>query len=202
MNGEKRKLIPEQHQYSETLKLLSEKKESKCLIAIRMGCEMGLTRLEIVNARISDIDRFHKRGLWIETAKQVRRGFKKDPKGKNKPKFEMRKRELPVNANLYQLLMSYIDEGQKYILERKFGDFNKPFIPRYINYLYEKNNVPWSTHKSRHYFKNRIADWMRENKQIDIGLIKELMGHKKTVTEDYGSYSWDYKRDIIDRVIW
>ena len=42
---------------------------------------------------------------------------------------------------------------------------------------------------------------MRENQQVDLGLIKELMGHKKTVTEDYGSYSWDYKRNVIDEVI-
>jgi integrase len=189
---DKRKLIPDHNQYNQTLTKLIENGETTCLVAIRLGCEMGMSRIEIVNARISDIDRYHTRGLWIEVAKKVKRG----------KKFIARKREVPINPNLYQLLKTYSDKDQNYILQRKQGDINKPFIPRYINTLYEKNNIPWSTHKSRHYFKNKLTDWMRKNRQVDMGLVKELMGHKKTVTEDYGSYSWDYMRDIIDKVDW
>jgi len=193
---DKRSLIPDQEQYQQTLTRLSEsdnKKYLKCLVAVRLGCEMGLSRLEIANARVSDIDRFHKRGLWIEIAKKVKRGST----------FEMRKREIPMNPNLYLFIKTYVDSSQHYILKREKGqDWNKPFIPRHINNLYDDCEIPWSTHKSRHYFKNCVADWMRKNKQVDLGLVKELMGHKKTVTEDYGSYSWDYKRDVIDKVIW
>ena len=41
---------------------------------------------------------------------------------------------------------------------------------------------------------------MRENRQVDPPLMKELMGHKKTVDEEYGSISWDYKLEVIDKV--
>jgi len=187
---EKRKKIPSRDEYRKTKTKLIENDETTTLIALRLGCEMGMSRIEIANTRISDIDRIHKRGLWVEIAKHVRRGNKQ----------VMRQREIPINPNLYQLIKSYIDNDRMYILKRDRGDTNKPFSQRYINHLYEKSNIEWLTHKSRHFFKNCISDWMRKNRQVDIGLIKELMGHKKTITEDYGSYSWDYKIETIDNV--
>jgi len=140
-----------------------------------------------------------KRGLWIEVAKRVRRG-KKKVEGKKVPIFEMRQREIPINSNLYQLLKTYVKSSQKYILHREKGDITKPFIPRYINTLYEANNIPWSTHRSRHFFKAQVWSWMQKNKQVDIGLLKEYLGHKKDTTENYGVYSWDYKREVLDKV--
>ena len=197
---EKRSLIPSQEQYKQTLTRLIEGGQLTCLVAVRMGCEMGMTRIEIINSRVSDLDRYHKRGLWIERAKKVRRGIKTMEDGTKKVVFEMRKRELPVNPNLYQILKSYINKDQMFILKREKGNFNNPFIPRYINHLYEANEIPWSTHKSRHFFKNMVIDWMRNNRQMDQGLIKDLLGHKKSQTESYGSISWDYKCDVIDKV--
>jgi len=196
---EKREYIPDQDVYKKTLDKLIEDNQITTLIAVRMGCELGITRLEIVNARVSDIDRIHTRGLWVEVAKKVRRGYKKQD-GKKIPVFEMRQREIPINSSLYQLLKTYTDTSQMYILHREKGDIKKPFIPRYINTLYELNAVPWSSHKSRHYFKACVWSWMMANKQVDVGLIKELLGHKKDTTENYGEYSWDYKRDVIDQV--
>jgi len=197
---EKRAKIPDRDEYRQTLTRLIENGELTTLIAVRMGCEMGISRLEIAHARISNIDRFHKRGLWIEKAKKVRRGYKRDKKGIKHPFFEARRRELPINPNLYQLIMSYIDKNQIYILKRDKGDVNNPFSERYINTLYEQSDISWSSHKSRHFFKDMVWDWMRVNRQIDPGLVKELLGHKKSQTEDYGSISWDYKRDVIDKV--
>jgi len=188
--NEKRKLIPSREQYQQTLNDLIEKKDLTTLVTLRLGCELGLSRLEIVNLRISDIDRMHKRGLYVEVAKKVKRGSK----------YVMRSREIPINASLYQLLISYTQHGQKYVLRRLKGDINNTLVPRYINHLYEKNNIPWSNHKSRHYFKNQIWDWMRNNRQVDPGLVKDMMGHKKTVNENYGSISWDYKIEVIDKV--
>jgi len=115
----KRTYIPEKQEYKNTITRLIEKGDLTTLIAVRMGAELGMSRIEIVHSRVSDIDRYHKRGLWIETAKQVRRGYTKTKEGKRKPKFEMRKREIPINPSLYQLLKSYVDETQKYILHRK-----------------------------------------------------------------------------------
>ncbi len=186
----KRIIIPSKNQYQETLKNLTELDCMKTLVATRLGCELGLSRIEVCNAEISNIDRDHKRGLWIQVAKKVRRGSK----------FEMRSREIPINVNLYAFLKNYIRQDQKYILVRERGDINKPFSPLHINYLYERSSVPWSSHKSRHYFKNRLYDWMRENRCVDPALVKELMGHHLDVHESYGSISWDYKIEIIDKV--
>ena len=196
---EKRTYVPDIEKYRETLARLSEEKEIKTLIAVRLGCELGMTRLEIVNARVSDIDRDNKRGLWIEVAKRVRRGKKKID-GKYVANFEMRKREVPINSNLYQLLMIYANNAQKYILLREKGDISLPFIPRYVNTLYEASNVPWSPHRSRHFFKKVVFSWMMENQRVDTGLLKEYMGHEKSTTESYGDYIWDYKRRVLDEV--
>ncbi len=198
---EKRSKVPSRDEYRQTLTRLIEKGDFTTLVVVRMGCEMGMPRIEIVNARVSDINRFHKRGLWIEKAKKVRRGYTHDKKtGKKKIVFEMRKREIPMNPSLYQIVMNYVDKDQLFIMKRDKGNINKPFSERYINTLYDNNNISWRTHKSRHFFKDCVADWMRANRQVDLGLIKELMGHKKNQTEDYGGYSWDYKLEVLDKV--
>lgn len=192
--------IPDKETYRTTLTKLVDKNEFKTLIALRMGCEMGMSRLEIVNSRISDLDRYHQRGLWVEIAKKVRRGYKYDGKKKRIPVFEMRQREIPVNPSLYAIIKSFIRENQMYILFREKGNVNNAFSPYYLNKLYKGNNVQWATHGSRHYFANCVKDWMRDARRVDEGLLAELMGHKKTQTQQYGSISWDYKRDVIDKV--
>lgn len=191
---------PSKEDYKSAITRLIDEKQFKTLLALRMGCEMGMSRLEIVNARITDLDRYHQRGLWIEIAKKVRRGHKYVGKKKRKPVFEMRQRELPVNSNLYAIMQSFIRKDQMYILYREKGDVNKPFAPAYLNKLYKDNGVGWATHTSRHFFTNMVKDWMRENRQMDEGLLADLLGHKKTQTQQYGSISWDYKREVLDKV--
>ena len=187
----KRILIPSKEQYQETIKQLTEQQHTTTLIALRFGCEMGMSRIEICNAEIKNIDRHHKRGLYVDIAKHIRKGNK----------FIMRSREIPINVGLYSLLMAYIDPDTKYILKRQRKDsIVKPMRPLHINYMYEKDNIQWSTHKSRHYFKEQLWTWMRLNRQIDGGLCKELMGHTKTVDESYGGISWEYKIETIDKV--
>lgn len=183
-------LIPSQEKYREICTKLLEEKHMKVLIAVRMGCELGTSRLECVNARVSDLDRFHSRGLWIEIAKKIKHG---------KDDWRMRSREIPVNPSLYLLLKEYIEEEQVYILRRKFGDWATPFIPHYINDLYYRYGVPWNTHASRHFFKNAIVDWQRRNRQMDYTVTKSLMGHSLNGGhEQYGSISWNYKKEVID----
>ncbi len=195
----KRGYVPDLETYRQTLTRLIENDKIKALIAVRMGCEMGLSRIEIVNAQATDIDRINKRGLWIEVAKRVRRG-RKTVDGKKIPVFKMRQREIPINSNLYQLIKTYNSNGQKYLLHREKGNIIKPFIPRYINTLYESNNIVWSSHKSRHFFKAQVWSWMQKNQQVDTGLLKEYLGHEKDTTENYGTYSWDYKLEVLDKV--
>ena len=195
----KREYVPDLETYRNTLTKLVENDEITTLVVVRMGCEMGLSRIEIVNACVSDIDRINKRGLWIEVAKRVRRG-RHMVDGKKVPVFQMRQREVPINGNLYQLLKTYTNNSQKYILQREKGDVMIPFITRYVNTLYDGNGIVWSSHKSRHFFKSQVWSWMQKNRQVDAGLLKEYLGHKKDTTENYGSYSWDYKREVLDKV--
>jgi integrase len=198
--SQKRTYIPTREEYRQTVARLIEEKDLDALVAMRLGCELGMSRIEIVNTKISDIDRINKRGLWVEVAKQVRRGFKRGRGGRIKPNFEMRQREIPINTGLYQLLISYMDNSQIYLLKRHKGDKKKAFTPRYINSIYERAEISWSSHRSRHFFKNQLKDWMRKNRQIDDELVKEYLGHKKDTTELYGSLSWDYKCEVLDKV--
>jgi integrase len=196
---EKRSLIPSNEQYQQIIKELTNKNLFRTLIAVRMGAEMGMTRLEIVNARLSDLDRYHNRGLWVEIAKKVRRGYK-IVDGVKTAQYQARSREIPVNQWLYALIKGFASRSPVYVLYREKGDLMKPLETRNLNTLYTKANIPWSTHKSRHYYKNRILDWMRTNHQVDFELLSDLLGHKKTQTMEYGSISWDYKLKVIDEV--
>lgn len=189
---EKRILIPSKTQYRDMLKQLAETNQMKAMVAVRLGCELGISRLEICNAEVSNIDRYHKRGLWLDIAKKIRKG--------NKAEFVMRKREVPVNVGLYALLNTYIQDNLKFIVQRSKGDINKPMNSLQINYLYDIAGISWSTHKSRHYFKTQVWNWMRKERQIDTALVKELMGHTKSVDENYGEIDWEYKLDVIDKV--
>jgi len=69
------------------------------------------------------------------------------------------------------------------------------------NYLYEEAHIPWSPHKSRHYFRTQLKRWMRENRQYDEEVIDALMGHQpRDAREMYGVIDEDYKKEIVDKV--
>ena len=187
--------IPSKTQYQETLTRLITEKLFDVVLVVRLGAECGMSRIEIVNAEVNNIDKNHKRSLWIEKAKLVRRGG-----SKNKPIYKMRSREIPINPNLYQFLMQYIDKDSKFILSKK-EKIDEAYKVLHINELYEKGNVPWSPHRSRHYYRTRLKDWMRRNRQMDDEVVDALMGHRpRGVRESYGIIDWDYKQELVDKV--
>lgn len=155
---------------------------------------MGMTRLEIVNAKVSNLDINYARGLWVDNAKRVEDG---------KIIYEMRSRDIPVNQSLYIILKNYIEEDQVYILRRKTGDkdWNKPFNVHHIDDLYHSHGISWNSHSSRPFFKNAILNWQRRNQQIDYPVLKSLIGGQeieKEIEELYGRISWNYKKEVID----
>jgi len=184
--------VPSKEQYSQTIaKLMNNKEHWSVVLVVRMGCEMGMSRQDIVNAEINNVDRYHERGLWIEISKKVKRG----------KKYEMRSREVPINSSLYMFIQQYKDINQKYLLNRQRGDLSKPNDEQKVNELFTKGNINWSPHKSRHYFRTQVKVWMRKNNQYDEEVIDAFMGHKpREAREHYGVIDWDYKRDIIDKV--
>jgi len=184
--------IPSQTQYKELIKDLTTKKLWNTLIVVRMGCELGLARIDIIHAEVKNIDMHHPRGLWVEISKRVKR------KGKQ---MEMRSREIPIPPSLYGFIQNYIDKDQKYILKRQKGNIMIPFEVQKINDLYTLGSVSWSPHKSRHYFRTCLKAWMRENRQFDEEVIDALMGHQpREAREMYGVIDWGYKQEIIDKV--
>jgi len=182
--------IPTKEQYRKVINDLTTNKLWDTILVLRMGCEMGLARIDIVNAEVKNLDR-KPRGLYVEVSKKV------DRKGK----MEMRSREIPINPSLYGYIQNYINENQKYILKRQRGNIMIPFKEQKINELYELGNIPWSPHKSRHYFRTQLKNWMRKNRQMDEEVIDSLMGHQpREAREMYGVIDWDYKQEIIDKV--
>jgi len=186
-----KKQIPGIDVYKEVLEEL-EKKDIRCAIICRLAAETSMCRIEIVNARIDHIDLTHERGLDLLIAKKI--------KGRQAKEGHMRIRCIPLNISLYRWLQENLDFEQTYIIPRIKGDLNKPFEPRQMNNIFYKHELPFTVHQLRHYFRAQVWTWMIENKQPDIGVVKEIMGHKKTVHESYGRYSWKYKLKIVDAV--
>jgi len=186
--------VPTKEQYIQELNKLVTNRYFDCYKVVRLGCEMGLSRQDIVYLETTNIDRYHPRGLWIAVSKKINVGTME------KPRLVMRTREVPINQSLYAYLKQTIDVNSKYILCKSKGNINVPFTIQKIDELYKEALVPWSPHKSRHFFRAFVWEWMRKNRQVDPGLMKELMGHKKTVDESYGTILWDYKLDVIDKV--
>ena len=109
--------------------------------------------------------------IWVELSKRVNKGSRKTPK------YKMRSREILINKNLYAFLLKYIDKKTKYILKKKRGETNQPNTIQRIDELYKYNNIPWSPHKSRHYFRTEVKGWIREQRSMDEELINEYMSH-------------------------
>ena len=188
--------IPDRTLYKQTISRLATDGLWDCLIAVRLGCEMGLARIDIVNAEVNNINRNHQRSLWVEKSKLVRRGGTRE-----KPQYKMRSRDVPINPSFYSVLMNYIDKDSKYVLKRKKGPITTSYDVQEVNWLYKKGNIPWSPHKSRHYFRTELNAWLRANRCMDSELVDALMGHKpRGASGMYGVISWDYKQDIIDKV--
>jgi len=184
-------IIPTMEQYKEILSNIAD--DIRTTVAVRLGAEAGLGRKEIVFALSRDLDRYHTRGLWIETAKKIKKGSE----------YKMRSREVPINRSLYPLLRSYISNhgDTPYILHKNKPKEPTAHTPRNINKIYEKAKIPWPPYGSRHFFRAQIRLWMIRNRRIDMQVIKEMMGHHLTVSEGYGGQSpFEYKLEIVDAV--
>lgn len=185
------RFVPTKQQYTKTLQDNSE--DLRGTVIIRLLCECGMAREEVVNLERGNLNRFHPRGLWIEKAKRIKKG----------KKYEMRSREVPINSTLYTLLQAYLStHTSPYIIDRvKHGSKPEPLTPRMINTLFERMGVAWSPHDCRHFFRSQVRKWMIYERRMDEQVIKEIMGHTLAINERYGGESdFDYKLDIVDQV--
>lgn len=83
--------IPPKEQYINQLNKLSTACSFDCYLVLRLGCEIRLSRQDIVNLKVENIDKYHEHGLWIEISKIINIGSKKNPK------WVMLKRDVPIN---------------------------------------------------------------------------------------------------------
>jgi len=188
--------IPSKEQYLNTLNKLTTAGSTQCYLVVRLGCECGLSRYDIVNLKTINVDLKHQRSLWVETSKRVNRGSRK------KPDYKMRSREVPLNQNLYAYIQTQLNFDYKYLVHKlRRRQVQKPYAVYYMNKLYYKSGVPWSTHISRHYFRTQVKTWMREQMSVDEELVDAFMGHKpRDARAHYGMIDWDYKVKVIDKV--
>ena len=187
------RFTPTKTQYDQILIDISG--DLRATIIIRLMSETGMAREEIVNLKKENIDRYHKRGMWVEKAKRIKKG--------NSKVYEMRSREVPINSSLYTLLQAYMgSHTSPYVIDRlRHGKEPKPLTPRMINTVFADNDISWSPHDCRHFFRSQVRRWMIENRRIDIQVIKEIMGHVLDVHERYGGDSdFDYKLEVVDQV--
>lgn len=187
-----KKQIPSTRIYEDTLDLLNEKEDIRTVIICRLAAEGSCSRIEIANAKIEEIDSTYKRGLELSVAKRV--------KGKHAKESHMRTRCIPLNYSLYNYLLNHLDLNQTYVISRRRGDLNKAFNSRHINYFLENANLSFTAHHLRHYFRTKVWEWMVKNRQQDVGILKQLMGHSLSVSESYHQYSWHYKLELVDKV--
>lgn len=187
------KLIPTRNQYTDTLNDVSG--DLRTTLIIRLMCETGMAREELVNLERDNLDRMHKQGIWIQKAKKIKMGSKKE--------FVMRSREVPLNTSLYTLLKAYMDTHTSPIIINRAKARGKHIAlePHSINRIFDEKDLIWSPHKSRHFFKAQARRWMIDNRCIDVQVIKEIMGHVLTVAEKYGGESdFDYKLEIVNGI--
>ena len=186
------RFVPTWEQYKKELYRISC--DIRGTIIVRLLSECGIAREELACALRINLDKNHTRGLWIE----------KDKKVKNGSDYEMVSREVPVNSSLYTLLKAFLDTSSgPFIINRKRSTgMQLPLTPRNINTIFDEHlNIPWSPHDCRHFFRSQVRSWMIKEKQIDIQVIKEIMGHTLQVHEKYGGESpFEYKLEIVDSV--
>lgn len=187
------RFVPTKQQYTKTLQDISD--DLRGTVIVRLLCECGIAREEVVNLERGNLNRFHPRGLWIEKAKRIKKG----------KKYEMRSREVPLNSSLYTLLQAYLStHTSPYIIDRaRHGAKPEPLTPRMINTVFEKMGVKWSPHDCRHFFRSQVRRWMLHDSHMgyDVQMIKEIMGHVLNVHEKYGGETdFECKLKVVDKV--
>ena len=186
------RFVTTREQYKDALSMISG--DLRPTLIVRLMSETGMAREEIVNLT-RDMDRYHKRSLWVEKAKRIKKG--------NSKLYEMRSREVLINSSLYTLLQAYLGlHTSPYVIDRvRHGMKPKPLTPRMINTVFESTGIAWSPHDCRYFFRSQVRKWMITNRRIDIQVIKEIMGHVLDVHEKYGGESdFEYKLEIVDQV--
>jgi integrase len=187
-NSERRKFVPSWGIYKQTLKLIAG--DTRLTVIVRLGCELAMSPLEIACALKSNVDREYPRSLYIETAKKVRR------KGKMVP----RSRLLPINSSLYPILKAYVEShDSRYIIGKKKG--YGPLTVVRVEQLFQENNIPWTPHKGRHFFKRMCKVRLIPKGMYDEGEMRKFMGHvPKESADKYDPPTFDLAMLYVEKV--
>lgn len=183
------------NQYKTLLSKLS--KNTKAVVMIRMFAETGMASEELVNLRKVDLD-IDERRLYIVKSKKI-----KDKKQRGKWIYKERNRYVPINSSLMPLLIAYMNSHDSPYIFPPGYKYKKirPMKPGSVNEMFIRWGILHSPHKFRHFFRAYVRHWMMTERRIDSQVIKEIMGHKKDMHEEYGGESlFEYKLEIVDGV--
>ena len=179
---------------TELMRLVSN---TRATLMMRMLAETGMAAEELVNIRKDNLD-IQLRKLYLPKSKKI-----KDKKNRGKWMYKERNRYVPINVNLLPLLVTYMNSHDSPYIFPPTYKYKKirPMKSGTINELFLTWKIPWSPHKFRHYFRMATRYWMIKERRVDEQVIKEIMGHKLDMNEQYGGDSmFEYKLEIVDAV--
>lgn len=186
------KSVPTMDEYRELKIMLAT--NLRGLVMMRLAAETGITRIELANIMKINLNR-EKCELFLPRSKAVKK------KKNGKTVYVERNRYVPINSSLMPLLLAYIDSHDSpYIFAQK-NHYKKikGLAPESIDLMFKSWGIPWAPHKFRHFFKSEMKTSMINNKAVDIEVIKEMLGHNLSVTEQYGYNSFGYKMDLVNK---
>lgn len=187
--------VPTRTQYKQLLVRFAT--NHRVLAMIRTLSETGMTRQELVNIRKDNFDiELHR--LFLPKSKAIR-----DKRQNGKWTYKERNRYIPINSNLLPILLSYMNSHDSPYIFPPLNRYKniRPMAPSTVNEIFAHNDIAWSPHKLRHYFRMQVRVWMIKERRVDMQVVKEMMGHKLTVDETYGGQSdFEYKLEILDSV--
>lgn len=157
--------VPSWQEYKQTLNRISG--DTRLVVVVRMGAEMGMSPMEIGHALKEYIDFKHERSLYIHKAKAVKR----------KGRMVERRRTVPIHSGFYPLLRAYaFGHDQDYIIHKRKGA-GQPMTTTYIEQLYRRNDISWTPHKGRYIFKQHMKEILLPKGMWDETECRKLMGH-------------------------
>lgn len=189
-NSERRKHTPTWDEYKRALG--DNVEDSRLYYIMRLGHELGLSPLAVANLKKVFFNSMQPKSIYVETAKAIVRT-------KNHPAI-MRSRLLPINNSLYVGLKEYVKTHQSpYLIPKKKG--NGQLSVPYICALYQYNDIKWTPHRARMFFKNQMKAILIPKQMYDEGEIRKMMGHQpRDAGEVYNDLNFELDQIYVNEV--
>jgi len=166
--------------------------DSRLYYIMRLGHELGLSPLAVANLKKVFFNSMQPKSIYVEVAKAIKRT-------KNSPPM-MRSRLLPINDSLYVGLKDYIKTHKSiYLIPKVKG--NGPLSVVYVCNMYKDNDIKWTPHRARVFFKNQMKSILIPKGMYDEGEIRKMMGHQpRDAGERYDDLNFELGQLYVNEV--